>query len=40
MFTTLLVQLFMFTTTKNTFSKIYSSLIGKRLLNPCYIYNK
>ena len=42
MFTTFLVPLFMFTSTKETFSKIFSSLSGKRLLYHCslYIYNK
>ena len=41
MFTTFMVSLFIFTTTKKTFSKIHSSLSGKRFLCPCYyIYNK
>ena len=35
MFTTFMLPLFIFTTTKETFSKISSSLSGKRLL-----YNK
>ena len=38
MFTTFIVPLFIFTTTKETFSKISYSLSGKRLLCPCYIY--
>ena len=41
MFTTFMVPLFIFTTTKETFSKISSSLSDKRLLCLCYyIYNK
>ena len=37
-----LLPLFMFTTTKDTFSKIHFSLSGERLLYSCYlhIYNK
>ena len=41
MFTTFMVPLFIFITTKETFSKIHFSFNGKRLLCPCYyIYNK
>ena len=38
MFTTFMVPLFIFTTAKMTFSKIYFSLSGKRLSYPCYLY--
>ena len=38
MFTTFMVLLFIFTTTKGTFSKIFSSLSGKRLLYICSLY--
>ena len=38
MFATLLVLLFMFITTKQTFSKIPSSLRGKRFLYSCSLY--
>ena len=38
MFTTFMVPLFIFTTTKRTFSKIHSSLSGKRLLYTCSLY--
>ena len=37
-FTTFMVLLFNFNITKETFSKIYSSLSGKKLLYPCYLY--
>ena len=37
-FTTFLVLLFIFTTTKRTFSKISYSLSGKRLLYVRYLY--
>ena len=40
MFTTFMVSLFIFTTTKETFSKIHFSLSDKKLVCPCYyIYN-
>ena len=38
MFTISMVQLFIFTTTESTFSKIYFLLSGKRSLYLCYIY--
>ena len=38
MFTNFMVPLFIFTTTKRTFSKIISSLSGKRLLYTCSLY--
>ena len=38
MFTTLLVSLFMFIITKETFSKTFSSLRGKKFLYHYYIY--
>ena len=38
MFTTIKIPLFIFTITNETFSKISSSLSGKRLLCPCYLY--
>ena len=41
MFTTFMVPLFIFTTTKETFSKIFSSLSGKDSYTlVLYIYNK
>ena len=38
MFTTFMVPLFIFIITNEIFSKMSSSLNGKRLLYPCYLY--